>query len=244
MNITTHHRGRLWLLLALTGLGLAALVPAGAQAASSISVGITADGRIAAIGDASTNALTVSDQADPACPGGSPCYEVRSFDNPVVASAPCVVSVSDSGTALCPRATVTGITMDGREGTDELIVSDFVFFPPIPATLSGGVGDDRLQGSNGADTVIGGIDDDTIMGGGGNDLLAGNPGADRLLGAKGVDRLLGGPGKDNLVGGLGNDSLFGAAGNDGLDGAGGRDLCNGGAGRDTPRRCEKERRIP
>ena len=237
-------RGRLSLLLALTGLALAALVPAGAQAATSVSVSISPDGKITAVGDGSANQFTVSDQTDPACPGGSPCYEVNSLVNPVIASTPCLASVPSPGVALCPRAPVNGIAMIGREGQDDLIVSDFVFGPPIPATLDGGGGDDQLQGSNAADSLSGGIDDDTIMGGGGNDDLTGNPGADRLLGAKGRDRLLGGPGKDNLIGGLGNDDLFGSAGNDGLDGAGGRDLCNGGAGRDTPRHCEKQRKIP
>lgn len=245
MNTTTTAHRRGWLsLLVLTGLALAALVPAGAQAATSVSVSISPDGKITAVGDGSANQFTVSDQTDPACPGGSPCYEVNSLVNPVIASAPCVVSVPSPSVALCPRAPVNGIAMIGREGPDALIVSDFVFGPPIPATLDGGSGDDQLQGSNAADSLTGGIDDDTIMGGGGNDDLTGNPGADRLLGAKGRDRLVGGPGKDNLIGGLGNDDLFGSAGNDGLDGAGGRDLCNGGAGRDTPRHCEKQRKIP
>jgi hypothetical protein len=242
----TYNPGRLGLIAVVAGLALAALAPAAAQAATPVSVSVGPDGKVNVVGDSTVNQLTFSDQTDPACPGGSPCYAVRSFANPLVVSAPCVDAAPAAvpGMALCPAAGVTGVTMIGREGDDSLLLSEFAFVPEVPASLSGGGGDDELQGSGFRDQLSGGIDDDTIRGGGGNDVIGGNPGADRLLGAKGADRVTGGPGKDDVIGGLGNDALFGSAGNDGLDGAGGRDLCNGGGGRDKALRCEKDRRIP
>ena len=39
------------------------------------------------VGDASSNYVTVSDQSDPACPGGPPCYQVDSNQPTVVTGA-------------------------------------------------------------------------------------------------------------------------------------------------------------
>jgi Ca2+-binding RTX toxin-like protein len=62
--------------------------------------------------------------------------------------------------------------------------------------MSGGAGDDTLNGAWG---------DDQLSGGDGNDLLFGGAGADRLMGGLGDDQLDGGEGADTLTGGAGND---------------------------------------
>ena len=72
--------------------------------------------------------------------------------------------------------------------------------------MSGGDGNDNVQGQDG---------DDTVSGDAGNDYLAGQNGNDVLDGGDGTDRLYGGSGNDTLRGGTGaNDSLSGDAGND------------------------------
>jgi hypothetical protein len=242
-------RGRRAPIAAIAGLALAVFAPAVAQA--SVSVSITDGNRIFVVGDAMYDNVAVADQTNPACPGGSPCYEVKSFYDPVVASAPCVVSSPPSqytGTVLCPSAGtgsgVSGITVLGREYEDRLLISDFVFGLGVPATLMGGSGEDHLTGSAQPDVLTGEEDDDEIRGGGGNDVLNGNPGHDSLYGAKGKDRLTGGPGPDLLYGGLGADLLFGSAGKDLLNGGAAKDACHGGKARDTARQCEKRTGIP
>jgi hypothetical protein len=233
--------------IAGSALLLTALAPGAAQAASSVSVSLDGQGKLLAVGGTSSERIEVADQTDPACPGGSPCYEVKSPSQTITASAPCVM-VSEPeqipGAALCPSAGVTGITVLGREGFDDLIVSDFAFGLGVPATLDGGADRDVLHGSGENDILVGSVGDDSLYGGRGNDVLGGNAGRDHLFGEKGNDRLTGGFGPDDLIGGLGSDRLFGSAGNDGLDGSAGRDLCNGGKHRDTPRSCEKRIAIP
>lgn len=231
--------------LAATGLALLALGPATAQA--TVSASIDPQGRILVVGDEGPNNITISDQSDPACPAGPPCYEIKSASTAAVATPPCVATTPPAGapaTALCPRAGVSWIIGIGREGDDSLLLSDFVFGLGVPATLEGGTGDDHLEGSFGADVLRGGVDDDEIRGGDGNDRMDGNAGSDRMYGAKGRDYVYGGPGGDDLFGGLGNDLMFGASGKDLLDGLQGKDRCNGGGSKDAGRRCEKSVSIP
>jgi Ca2+-binding RTX toxin-like protein len=231
-------------------LGLLALAPAVAQAESSVSVSVdpVPEGGyvISVVGDDSDNDINLADQGDPACPGGSPCYEVSSPDSSLIPSAPCLVAATEEGgqRALCPANDVSWAAVYGREGEDEIVVSDFVFGPNLSVALLGGPGDDSLQGSGGDDTLHGGEGNDTMRSRGGADYAFGNAGRDRIYGSTGPDVIEGGPGFDNLIGGLGPDQLFGGAGNDGIDGAQGRDYCNGGKGRDAPRHCEKVRSAP
>jgi Ca2+-binding RTX toxin-like protein len=233
--------------IAVAGLAvsLLALTPVAAQADSSVSVSLNG-GTIQVVGDASDNYIQIADQSDPACPGGSPCYEVQSSYDSVVASAPCVAPpAADPATspsrALCPASGVSQLSAFGREGYDRIVVSDFVFGLSLRADLQGGPNDDFLQGSNGADVLSGNEGNDTIQSREGDDLAFGNSGRDRIYGSTGQDTLVGGAGPDNLIGGLGNDRLFGSAGNDGMDGAQGFDRCTGGTGRDAPRHCERIR---
>ena len=88
--------------------------------------------------------------------------------------------------------------------------------------LTGGPGNDRIEGRGGNDFLYG----DT-----GNDLLIGGLDDDNLDGGDGNDELHG----DNTVSGLpaGNDTLLGGNGDDFLDGDAGNDLLVGGSGLDT-----------
>ena len=92
--------------------------------------------------------------------------------------------------------------------------------------LTGGGGDDVIQGlagfnkifaGAGNDSATGGQDVDWLYGGAGNDLLAADAGNDYLSGGDGNDILLGGGGNDSLnAGATGADQLYGEAGDDTL----------------------------
>jgi Ca2+-binding RTX toxin-like protein len=82
--------------------------------------------------------------------------------------------------------------------------------------MSGGPGNDALDGMGGHDSMVGGSGDDLLQGGGGRDTLTGGGGADELFGGPGIDVLRGGPGDDLLNGGPGPDRLIGGAGSDTL----------------------------
>ncbi|MEM9218749.1 MAG: peptidylprolyl isomerase [Cyanobacteria bacterium P01_F01_bin.150] len=110
--------------------------------------------------------------------------------------------------------------------------------PPIPVptenadNLSGGDGDNEINGAGGNDIIFGLNGDDRLIGGGGQDRLVGGNGEDDLSGGGGRDNLRGGNGADTLSGGGGNDKLNGGKGNDELLGGGGNDTLRGGRGRD------------
>jgi len=98
--------------------------------------------------------------------------------------------------------------------------------------ITGGAGQDHLNGFLGNDTLFGGENRDTLYGGLGMDSLYGGAGNDILSGDVGRDRLFGGDADDTISGGRGNDRLFGGDGNDHLDGGGKDDLLFAGAGSD------------
>ena len=103
--------------------------------------------------------------------------------------------------------------------------------PEFFGVLTGGDGDDVLQGSRaeGAVPVVyldGGQGDDTLIGSdvdGYADVLLGQEGNDRLVGLRGPNRMEGGSGIDTLIGGFNNDTLLGGAGEDLLVGGEGFD---------------------
>jgi Ca2+-binding RTX toxin-like protein len=202
-------------------LGLLALAPAAAQA-DSVSVSLGGGNTLQVVGDDADNALYWVPETDPSCPGGAPCYAVRSSGfcirptgesercfpgSALIPSAPCVVSEETPSfgghRVLCPASGVTGLVVFGGGGDDQ-----FHGDVRLPADIRGGAGKDAITGTSANDTLIGGA------------------------------------GNDKLIAGLGDDLLLGQAGNDGLDGRRGRDRCIGGSGRDTPRHCERVRSIP
>jgi Ca2+-binding RTX toxin-like protein len=105
----------------------------------------------------------------------------------------------------CKAPAISGFEVNGLGG------SDYVFFTsdiPVPVTIRGGPGGDRLQGGAASDKIVGGPDEDTLLGNGGDDWMLGGPGEDRLLGGAGNDQMRGGPDKDKLVGGPGQNRLL------------------------------------
>jgi Ca2+-binding RTX toxin-like protein len=94
--------------------------------------------------------------------------------------------------------------IDGGADNDNLYYyTDYVNGAYVPATVSGGDGNDWLDS---------GASNDSLAGGAGNDELDGGAGNDRLDGGMDDDSLVGGAGNDTLIGGQGADSM--AGGND------------------------------
>lgn len=105
----------------------------------------------------------------------------------------------------CKATAIAGFEINAGRGDDSVTLEPDI---PIPATLRGGAGRDRLAGAAIADKILGGPGPDVLSGRRGDDLLIGGPGDDRLVGGQGNDRLQGGPGTDLLVGGPGQNSLL------------------------------------
>lgn len=149
------------------------VVLAGDNLDNTISIGVSPDGRQYTI-----------ESATPLEVGGEICWHPDSAEDKL----------------LCEAAAIAGFEINGNGGDDTITLSPSV---PVPATLRGGPGDDRLVGGAGNDKLVGGPGNDTLVGRGGDDLLFGGPGDDKLFGGSGNDRLFGGPGDDVLVGGSG-----------------------------------------
>ncbi|MBC7987318.1 MAG: FG-GAP repeat protein [Sphingomonadaceae bacterium] len=103
----------------------------------------------------------------------------------------------------------------------------------IAQMISGGAGDDTLEGLGGNDTLRGLDGDDEIEGGSGADRIEGGFGGDAIEGGSGDDLALGGTGSDEVSLGSGNDSAEGSTGEDTLTGEDGNDTLAGGAEADV-----------
>lgn len=119
-------------------------------------------------------------------------------------SAPVIVDLADPGP-------------DGQHGEGDTLASI--------ESVTGGSGDDRLEGRGSYNTIHGGPGDDRLEGHGATDNLYGGPGRDVLLGQYGDDHLDGGSGDDVFYGGNRKDSID-------LSG-GGADEVDCGSARDT-----------
>jgi Ca2+-binding RTX toxin-like protein len=106
---------------------------------------------------------------------------------------------------LCDAPAIAGFEVNAGGGSDTVSFSSDI---PVPVTVRGGAGDDRLIGGGASDKLIGGPDRDFLEGRRGDDWLLGGPGPDTLLGGPGNDQLRGGPDKDKLVGGPGDNELI------------------------------------
>jgi len=84
------------------------------------------------------------------------------------------------------------------------------------ANLTGGNGNDTLNGTGGANVISGGAGNDVLNGDGGADTLNGDAGNDTLNGGAGDDTLNGGAQADTLIGGNGVDTIDTGAANDNL----------------------------
>jgi large repetitive protein len=104
-----------------------------------------------------------------------------------------------------------------------------------PARQRGGAGSDEITGGNGNDILNGFSDLDILRGGDGNDIINGGSDGDTIRGDAGNDILNGGSNNDDMAGGTGNDVMNGGTGDDLMLGEDGDDLLNGGTGKDTLR---------
>jgi len=134
-----------------------------------------------------------------------------------------------------------GVCIDGGPGGDRLRISTpsqacIVEGSGGADTLTGSVGQDRLDGGSAADEILGrggddyldgGPADDTIDGGKDGDTIDGDAGDDHLNGEAGGDGFGDGPGDDEMQGGAGDDrfdsSFFFDSGDDAYLGGSGRD---------------------
>jgi len=105
----------------------------------------------------------------------------------------------------CTATAIAGFEVNTGGGSDSVVFSSDI---PVPVTVRGGGGNDRLSGGSAADKLIGGPGDDRLMGRRGDDWIEGGPGHDRLMGGQGNDQLRGGPDEDKLIGGPGNNTLL------------------------------------
>lgn len=146
---------------------------AGGSEASMIEVALSPDGR-----------SYVIDSVVPLEVGGDVCWHPEGRENELI----------------CAAASIGGFEVNAGGGDDSVVVAREV---PVPVTLRGGTGQDRLVGGGAGDKLVGGA---------GRDTLIGRAGADSLFGGSGDDRLLGGSGNDLLHGDSGEDALFGGSG--------------------------------
>lgn len=139
--------------------------------------------------------------------------------------------------------------MLGNAGADVLVGSDRVSASYKDTiwggagidTISGGLGDDHLQGEgdgdwvdggSGVDNIEGGDAADTIFGGANADVISGGPGADVIDGDGDNDVIYGGDDADDIAGGTGHDTIYGQSGSDILAGDADNDTIYGDIGDD------------
>lgn len=160
-----------------------------------------------------------------------------------------LINLTDLQPTLFPSTAI--LTLNG--GAD----NDTVFGSDLNDLITGGMGNDSLNGLDGTDRLIesanvsfkltntsltgvgtdklANIEEASLTGGAGNNKLDASLftlGAVTLSGGAGNDTLLGGSGNDALLGGDGKDSLIGGAGADTLIGGLGNDTLKGGDGDD------------
>jgi Ca2+-binding RTX toxin-like protein len=153
-------------------------------------------------------------------------------DQLTVAGA-CTLATTGSGApeVRCPLGGVSHLRASMDAGDDDFsgavtrgdeLIPDVLF--PVPVRVTGGSGDDFLQGAGRGSEVFGGAGDDQMIGRRGGSTMRGGAGNDRLAAE--------GDSSDRLFGGGGGDVLDGAGGDDFLNGQEGRDLLRAGGGGD------------
>jgi Ca2+-binding RTX toxin-like protein len=131
-------------------------------------------------------------------------YLIRSIDPLEAGGGLCEHPEERPNELACEAPSIAGFEVNVGGGADTIVLATDI---PIPATLRGGPGNDRLVGGGIADKLVGGPGDDALSGRRGDDWILGGPGRDRLVGGPGDDQLRGGPEKDALIGGSGENIL-------------------------------------
>jgi hypothetical protein len=148
-------------------------------------------------GDAEANSFGIGLTAD------GTTYLISS-SAPLEIGGVCTHPEGDRYMLSCPAPQIGSFEVNAGPGDDAVQLAGDV---PVPVTLRGDPGDDRLVSGAGADKLIGGPGDDALYGRAGNDWLFGGPGGDRLVGGLGDDVLRGGPGVDATLGGPGKNKI-------------------------------------
>ena len=183
----------------------------------------------------------LDDGADPATetPDGEGGPGLLDIPSPQAGMPPGPVAEPDPaapGSDLILSGTEQAETLTGGGGDDQINGydgDDLVFGRGGDDDLHGSDGNDTLAGGGGNDTIHGEDGDDVLHGGSDDDQLFGHLGDDRLDGGSGHDTIHGGQGDYDLAGGKGDDALHGNAGDDRLTGGDGADTLFGGDGNDT-----------
>lgn len=153
------------------------LLLAGGPEADTIRISLSSDGRDYVISSSATLEA-----------GGGVCSHPEERPNELVCKAP----------------EIAGFEVNAAGDDDSIVLAPDV---PVPATLRGGGGGDRLVGGGADDKVVGGPGADVLFGRRGDDWLFGGLGHDRLVGGPGDDQLRGGPQRDVLLGGSGRNQI-------------------------------------
>jgi Ca2+-binding RTX toxin-like protein len=165
----------------------------------------------AAVAHAGERSLTVvfagGNEADAIAISVSPdgrSYVIDSAAPLEVGGTVCAHSTGNPNELVCEAAPIAGFEVNAGPGNDTVALAHDV---PIPATLRGGAGNDKLVGGAVADKLIGGSGDDTLIGRAGDDWLYGGSGDDKLIGGPGNDLLRGGSGQNTMLGGPGQNVI-------------------------------------
>lgn len=116
----------------------------------------------------------------------------------------CVHREEKEAALICEAAKIASFEVNAGGGDDVVTISSKV---PVPVTLRGGSGNDRLSGGAGSDKLLGGPGEDTLYGRAGDDWIFGGPDDDVIYGGPGNDRLVGGPGFNEIFGGPGENRI-------------------------------------
>ena len=130
------------------------------------------------------------------------------------------------GGIICERDLNRPIRIEGSSAKDDISIYSTEAVPDsIPVSINGHDGDDRIKDAY--DSSAGRV----LTGGGGNDEIDGYAGNDTLDGGDGNDKLDGGEGNDRVLGGNGDDAVDGDGykdpGSDVVDGGAGYDYFEG-----------------
>ena len=197
---------------------VALAAPAAASAAGKVATNVGGD--ITYEGDAGANLVTV------AATQASPTSATLVFTESGITEGTDGANIcTPSGTTVtCTFAfTQRALRLNGGADADEITLDG-----PVPATIAGDAGADKLTGGDAIDLLLGGADADTLDGRAGDDTLDGGAGGDIESGGPGEDRSLFDLGDgDRIDLGPGRDTLFASN----ADGTG--DSLSGGEGADT-----------
>ncbi len=240
-------------------LGVAALMPSSAAAATDLSIAKTDSPDPVNVGAQLTYTITVSNAGPDTANGVQVLDDLDSqvdFVSAAASQGNCdqkgkkvtcdfgALAVGETASVtinVTPKkegqisntATVTTTDTDSNSANDSATETTTV----VPQASGGSCGGKAatIVGTEGTDTIVGTEKRDVIAALGGNDVVQGLHGKDIICGGAGKDLIKGKADDDLLKGGSGDDVLRGGGGNDSLRGGGGSDQLVGGGGNDSLR---------